>query len=130
MLYWLTRTAGSAGRLYYENAHAQDRPTEPTTVPIGLAGFGGDFSGIRRFAERDHTNIVSWNMYPERRSLRGPQGPERAGRRHAGLLSTAALTLFGMRSRRPARVGGFSIQLGAVRVEAPIISVRTAALAA
>jgi hypothetical protein len=32
--------------------------------PIGLAGFGGDFSGIRRFAERDHSNIVSWNMYP------------------------------------------------------------------
>ena len=64
MLYWLTGTAGSAGRLYYENAHAVDRPTEPTTVPIGLAGFGGDFSGIRRFAERDHNNIVSWNMYP------------------------------------------------------------------
>ena len=64
MLYWLTRTAASAGRLYYENAHVQDRPTEPTTVPIGLAGFGGDFSGIRRFAERDHKNIVSWNMYP------------------------------------------------------------------
>jgi hypothetical protein len=21
-------------------------------------------SGIRRFAERDHANIVSWNMYP------------------------------------------------------------------
>jgi epoxide hydrolase len=64
MLYWLTGTAGSAGRLYYENAHAQDRPTEPTTVPLGLAGFGGDFSGIRKFAERDHKNIVSWNMYP------------------------------------------------------------------
>ncbi len=63
MLYWLTGTAASAGRLYYENAHAVDRPTEPTTVPIGLAGFGGDFSGIRRFAERDHSNIVSWNMY-------------------------------------------------------------------
>jgi len=64
MLYWLTGTAASAARLYYENAHATDRPTEPTTVPLGLAGFGGDFSGIRRFAERDHANIVSWNMYP------------------------------------------------------------------
>src|SRR6476659_3407857 len=64
MLYWLTGTAASAGRLYYENAHAVDKPTEPTTIPIGLAGSGGDFSGIRRFAERDHKNIVSWNMYP------------------------------------------------------------------
>ena len=35
----------------------------PTTVPIGLAGFGGDFYGIRRFAERDHQNIVRWTTY-------------------------------------------------------------------
>jgi hypothetical protein len=63
MLYWVTGTAGSAARLYYENAHVTERPTEPTTVPLALAGFGGDFSGIRRFAERDHSNIVSWNMY-------------------------------------------------------------------
>jgi epoxide hydrolase len=63
MLYWLTGTAGSAARFYYEDAHATDRPTEPTTIPIGVAAFGGDFSGIRRFAHRDHKNIVSWNVY-------------------------------------------------------------------
>ena len=62
MVYWLTKTAGSAARLYYENAHMQP-PTEPTTVPIGLAAFGGDFSGIRRFAERDHENIVRWTTF-------------------------------------------------------------------
>jgi pimeloyl-ACP methyl ester carboxylesterase len=62
-IYWFTRTAGSAARLYYENAHVTERPTEPTTVPLALAGFGGDFSGIRRFAERDHANIVRWTMY-------------------------------------------------------------------
>ena len=54
----------SAARLYHENAHVADRPTGPTTVPMALAGFGGDFSGIRTFAEREHSNIVSWNMYP------------------------------------------------------------------
>ena len=63
MLYWLTGTAASAARLYYENAHATERPTEPTTVPLGLAAFGGDFSGIRRFAERDHRNIVRWTTF-------------------------------------------------------------------
>ncbi len=63
MLYWLTGTAASAARLYFENAHATDRPTEPTTVPLGLAAFGGDFSGIRRFAERDHANIVRWTTF-------------------------------------------------------------------
>ncbi len=62
-LYWVTGTATSAARLYWENAHAGHHPTEPTTVPMALAGFGGDFSGIRRFAERDHSNIVRWTMY-------------------------------------------------------------------
>jgi len=62
MTYWLTQTGTSAARLYYENEHAE-RPTEPTTLPLGLAGFGGDFYGIRRFAERDHRNIVHWRTY-------------------------------------------------------------------
>jgi pimeloyl-ACP methyl ester carboxylesterase len=62
MLYWLTETAASAARLYYENAHTPP-PTEPTRVPVGLAAFGGDFSGIRRFAERDHENIVHWSVF-------------------------------------------------------------------
>ena len=62
MTYWLTRTGGSAGRLYYENAHGP-RPTTPTTLPLGLAGFGGDFFGLRRFAQRDHSNIVHWKTY-------------------------------------------------------------------
>ena len=62
MLYWLTGTATSAARLYYKNAHATP-PPEPTTIPIGPAAFGGDFSGIRRFAERDHKNIVHWSVF-------------------------------------------------------------------
>ncbi len=62
-LYWLTGTAGSSIRFYYENAHATDQPTEPTTTPTALAMFGGDFQSIRRFADRDHKNIVSWNSY-------------------------------------------------------------------
>ncbi len=63
MIYWLTRTSGSSIRLYYENAHATP-VTDPTTVPLGLAMGEGDFISIRRFAERDHKNIVSWNRYP------------------------------------------------------------------
>ena len=33
------------------------------TVPTGLAMFAGDFQSIRRFADRDHANIVSWHSY-------------------------------------------------------------------
>jgi pimeloyl-ACP methyl ester carboxylesterase len=63
MLYWLTDTAGSAGRFYYENAHATEQAAEPTTTPIGLANFANDFQSIRRFAERDHANIVHWSEF-------------------------------------------------------------------
>jgi pimeloyl-ACP methyl ester carboxylesterase len=62
MTYWLTRTGSSSARLYYENAHTH-RTTKPTTLPTGLAGFGGDFFGVRRFAERDHKNIVRWKTF-------------------------------------------------------------------
>jgi pimeloyl-ACP methyl ester carboxylesterase len=61
--YWFTGTSGSAIRFYYENAHVDSHPTEPTTVPLALAGSLNDFISIRRFADRDHANIVSWHMY-------------------------------------------------------------------
>jgi pimeloyl-ACP methyl ester carboxylesterase len=61
-IYWLTGTTASSMRFYYEDAHAE-HPTEPTTVPIGLANFADDFKSFRRFSERDHKNIVTWNEY-------------------------------------------------------------------
>ena len=63
-LYWFTNTGGSSIRFYREDATAP-RATEPTTVPMAVAGFAGDFAGIRRFAERDHRNLVRWTMHPE-----------------------------------------------------------------
>jgi hypothetical protein len=63
-LYWFTNTGGSAIRFYYEDAHRTPHP-EPTTVPLGVAGFAGDFPGVRRFAERDHKNLVQWTMHPQ-----------------------------------------------------------------
>jgi pimeloyl-ACP methyl ester carboxylesterase len=63
-LYWFTNTSGSSVRFYYEDAHGT-RHAEPTTIPLGVAGFSGDFSGVRRLAERDHKNLVQWNMHPE-----------------------------------------------------------------
>ncbi len=75
MLYWLTGTAASAMRLYYEVDKAT-HPTEPTTVPVGLAQFGDDFKSIRRFAERDHHNIVSWNVYDRPGHFAAHQSPD------------------------------------------------------
>lgn len=61
--YWLTNTVGSSLRRYYADAHAKKERTEPTTAPTGVAIFAQDFQSIRRFADRDHANIVSWNHY-------------------------------------------------------------------
>jgi epoxide hydrolase len=61
-IYWFTNTGASSARFYYEDAHAE-HPTEPTTAPTGLASFAFDFKPLRRFAERDHANIVSWNDF-------------------------------------------------------------------
>ncbi len=61
-LYWLTGTAASSTRLYYEDSKAT-HPTEPTTVPIGYCGFAFDMHPIRALAERDHRRIISWNLH-------------------------------------------------------------------
>jgi pimeloyl-ACP methyl ester carboxylesterase len=61
--YWLTNTIGSSIRRYYDDAHAGHGPSEPTTVPTGVAIFAEDFQTVRKLAERDHNNIVSWNRY-------------------------------------------------------------------
>jgi pimeloyl-ACP methyl ester carboxylesterase len=64
-IYWFTHTAASSMRLYWEDRHTAtgDQPSGPTTRPMAVAAFPWDFSGIRRFAERDHTNIVSWTEF-------------------------------------------------------------------
>jgi epoxide hydrolase len=60
MLYWITGTAGSSGRLYYEDAHSGHWP-EPSGVPTGVAVFAEDIA-IRRYAEQSNT-IVHWSEF-------------------------------------------------------------------
>ena len=65
MLYWLTGTAGSSGRIYYERAHADytGKPPLPSTTPTALADFPHDnFIPLRHIAERTNT-IVRWTSY-------------------------------------------------------------------
>jgi hypothetical protein len=74
-IHWLCRTAGSSIRFYYEDATAE-QPSGATSVPIGLASFAGDFQSIRRFAERDHRNIVQWHGYDVGGHYAAHQAPE------------------------------------------------------
>jgi epoxide hydrolase len=61
MLYWLTGTANSSARLYYDNLHAGFAAPQPVTVPTGVAVFAEDYA-IRRYGERGH-NIVHWTEF-------------------------------------------------------------------
>ncbi|KUM83512.1 MULTISPECIES: epoxide hydrolase family protein [Streptomyces] len=62
MLYWLTGTAGSAARMYYENSHVPDWfPTRTSGVPTAVANFGEDVA-IRRWAEQANT-LVRWTEF-------------------------------------------------------------------
>jgi pimeloyl-ACP methyl ester carboxylesterase len=61
MLYWLTGTAHSSARLYYENVHSGSWSQQPGTTPTGVAVFVEDYA-IRRYAERSN-NIVHWTEF-------------------------------------------------------------------
>jgi epoxide hydrolase len=60
-IYWLTATAGSSARLYYEGARSWGQPDEPSAVPTGVAVFPMDIT-IRSIAEAQH-NIVHWTEF-------------------------------------------------------------------
>ncbi|MGW0393803.1 epoxide hydrolase family protein [Streptomyces sp. NPDC003042] len=65
MLYWLTGTAGSAARIYYERAHADyyGEPPEVSATPTALADFPRDnFIPLRHIAARTDA-VVRWTSY-------------------------------------------------------------------
>ena len=61
MLYWLTGTAGSSARTYYDNMHAGSWGKPPSATPTGVAVFAEDVA-IRRYAEQGN-NIVQWSEF-------------------------------------------------------------------
>ena len=65
MIYWLTGTAASSIRWYYENAHDPSAwaPKANSGVPTAVAVFQDGDIAIRRYGEESH-NIVRWTEYP------------------------------------------------------------------
>ena len=65
LLYWLTGTAASSIRLYYENAHDAGAwaPKASSGVPTAVAVFQDGDIAIRRYGESSN-NIVLWTEYP------------------------------------------------------------------
>jgi epoxide hydrolase len=63
MLYWLTETARSSADLYKEDA-PNLATSEISDTPMGIAVFPHEIAPpIRRFAERENTNIVHWSEF-------------------------------------------------------------------
>jgi epoxide hydrolase len=61
MLYWLTGTAGSSARLYYEGKHSGSWGQQRGNTPTGVAVFAQDIA-IRRYAAHAN-NIVHWSEF-------------------------------------------------------------------
>jgi pimeloyl-ACP methyl ester carboxylesterase len=61
MLYWLTGTAASSARLYYENMHAANWGQAPGTTPTGVAVFAEDVA-LRSYGARSNS-IVHWSEF-------------------------------------------------------------------
>jgi epoxide hydrolase len=77
MLYWLTGTAGSSARLYYEAAHSGTwGPPVTSTAPTGVAVFPREIAPpIRRFAELSN-NIVHWAEFDRGGHFAAMEAPE------------------------------------------------------
>ena len=78
MLYWLTGTAGSSARIYYERAHAAywGAPPEPSQAPTALASFPSEnFIVLRHIAERSN-NIVRWTDFDRGGHFAAMEQPE------------------------------------------------------
>jgi pimeloyl-ACP methyl ester carboxylesterase len=78
MLYWLTGTAGSAARIYYERAHAayQGAPVEPSTAPTAYAVFPHEPLVPLRHLADPANNIVRWTEFDRGGHFAAAEEPE------------------------------------------------------
>lgn len=76
--YWLTGTAGSAGRFYAETVpHIARSPLPPVEVPTGCSVFPGDIViTSRRWADLVYPNIVHWTEMPRGGHFGALEAPE------------------------------------------------------
>src|SRR5258706_11507114 len=60
-LYWLTSTAASSARLYYES-FATDLSTQRLDLPVAVSIFPGEqFRPPRLWGERVYSRLIYWN---------------------------------------------------------------------
>lgn len=66
MLYWVTATAASSARLYWESFSPKRRPQLKVTVPTGVAVFPREIvTPVRKWMAPDFTDIRHWKEMPK-----------------------------------------------------------------
>lgn len=61
-LYWLTQSAASSARIYWESADPESWAPSPVDLPTGATKFPGEvLKTTRRWVERTYRNLVYWN---------------------------------------------------------------------
>jgi epoxide hydrolase len=66
MLYWVTATAASSARLYWESFGPKRRPAVTVKVPTGVAVFPKEIvTPVRKWMEASFTNITHWSEMPK-----------------------------------------------------------------
>jgi microsomal epoxide hydrolase len=89
-LYWLTRTATSAARIYYEMraAGAAAVPRAPITVPTGVANYPAEVARTpRRWVERRY-NLTWWKDQPRGGHFAAMEVPQLFAEDVAGFFAT------------------------------------------
>jgi pimeloyl-ACP methyl ester carboxylesterase len=78
MLYWVTRTATSAARLYWEMREAGRAalPQAPITVPTGVANFPAELARSERADVARKYNLVHWTELPRGGHFAAMEVPE------------------------------------------------------
>ncbi len=75
MLYWLTNSAASSARLYWESF--KQREQTPLSLPVGISSFPKDiFLTSRRWAEKRFLQLVYWNELPSGGHFAALEQPE------------------------------------------------------
>ena len=80
MLYWVTASATSAARMYYESGRWRTRGPTPAPgfieVPTGLAVFPEELSFSPRAWQEAHYNLVRWTEMPRGGHFAAMEQPE------------------------------------------------------
>lgn len=103
MLYWLTRTAGSSARLYYERAHTTYDSVQRSLVPTAVADFPAENQIPLRHKAEQANNIIRWTSFKHGGHFAAMEQPRCTRERHSRVLPHPALTTTRMSSRSSRR---------------------------